>query len=69
MERFDAWAEGGMRLCLFNTSRTTPRAVVAQFGSEGCVLLLKKSVKDILEVVGSTKGNGILWRVSRGCWG
>lgn len=58
-----------MRLCRFSTSRTTPRAVVAQFGSDGCVLLLKKSMKDMLDVVGRTKGKGILPCVDRGCVG
>ena len=48
-----------MRLCRFNTSRSTPRAVVAQFGRDGCVLLLKYSIKDMLEVVGKTNGKGI----------
>lgn len=49
-----------MRLCRLRTSRNTLRAVVAQFGSEGCVLLLKKSVYEMPEVVGSTNGKGIL---------
>ena len=61
MERFEACEAGGMRLCRLSTSRRTPRAVVAQFGRDGWVLLLKYSVKDILEVVGRTKGKGILW--------
>jgi hypothetical protein len=41
VERFEACDEGGMRLCRFSTSRRTPRAVVAQFGNDGWVLLLK----------------------------
>jgi hypothetical protein len=35
VERFEACEDGGMRLCRLSTSRTTPRAVVAQFGSDG----------------------------------
>ena len=56
-----------MRLCRLSTSRSTPRAVVAQFGNDGCVLLLKYSVNDILDVVGKTKGKGILWSIECCC--
>lgn len=58
--RLESWEAGGMRLCLLSASRSTPRAVVAHSGSDGCVLLWKKSVKDMLDVVGSTKGYGMV---------
>ena len=67
MERFEACEAGGMRLCRLSTSRRTPRAVVAQFGRDGWVLLLKYSVKDILDVVGRTKGKGIVLSADC-CW-
>jgi len=57
--RLEGWDGGGRRLCFLSASRRTPRQVVADRGRDGWVLLLKKSVKDTLEVVGRANGKGM----------
>lgn len=51
---------GGDRLCFFRASLTTPRWPLAVNGSEGCESQLKHEEKENEDVVGRTKGKGIL---------
>lgn len=53
--RSAAWDGVGSRLWAFKTLRTAARWVEVVTGREGCVLLWKKCVYDISEVVGREK--------------
>jgi hypothetical protein len=53
-------AFGGSRLCFFKASLTTPRWPLAVKGSDGCESQVKQDEKENEDVVGRTKGNGIL---------
>jgi hypothetical protein len=55
-----AWEAGGRRLCFLSVSRTTPRWVLAWRGSEGCESQVKLDEKEKDDVVGSTKGYGMV---------
>lgn len=59
-ERWGDWAEGGRRLCFFRASRTTPRYVLAERGSDGWESHLTDAEKEKDEVVGRTKGKGMV---------
>lgn len=55
-----AWEAGGRRLCRLRVSRTTPRWVLARGGSEGWDSQVKLEENEKEEVVGRTKGYGML---------
>lgn len=51
---------GGSRLCFFNASLTTPRCALAVSGRDGCESQLRDDEKAKDEVVGRTKGKGMV---------
>lgn len=57
---FEICDDDGSLLCFLSASLTTPRYVLALRGSDGCELEVMLDEKEKEEVVGRTKGKGIL---------